>query len=130
MNQPGESKNSPFRRFVVLRHTDRHGVHYDLMIDQEDSLATWKFTDPPKGLPGGSQQCVRIADHRRVYLDYEGPISGGRGEVKQHDAGTVAVTASAGHRWEIEFRGNRLRGAFTLERQGNDAQSWVLRPAG
>ncbi len=30
---------------------------------------------------GGEFEAERIADHRRSYLHYEGPISGGRGEV-------------------------------------------------
>lgn len=41
-------------------------------------------------------QLERLPDHRRLYLNYEGPISGDRGEVTPVAAGLIMnVTASA-----------------------------------
>ena len=130
MNHPNQANNDPRRRFVVLRHTDRQGTHFDLMIDQKDGLATWKFTAPPEQAPRGPLPCTRIADHRRTYLDYEGPVSGDRGGVVRHDAGTACVSEKSPDRWAVEFRGARLQGTFILERLDDELQSWGLRSAG
>ena len=74
-------------RFVVLEH-DHPDVHWDLMLESEETLATWSL--PPMALPIGEFQCPakRLPDHRKRYLDYEGPVSDGRGTVRRIDAGT------------------------------------------
>jgi hypothetical protein len=38
----------------------------------------------------------RIADHRLAYLEYEGPISGGRGTVRRLDGGSYFAGATPG----------------------------------
>ena len=104
-------------RFVVLQHTDRYGAHFDLMIDQGDYLATWKCPRPPEEAGAEGQSCMRIADHRRVYLDYEGAVSGSRGHVARHDAGVCVVCSRRDDQWEVEFHGERLAGRYMLIRQ-------------
>jgi hypothetical protein len=115
-------------RFVVLEHTDHAGVHFDLMIDAGDSLATWKCPQPPESAINGERVCVRLEDHRRLYLDYEGPISGGRGEARQYDQGTCMVHQRTASRWELSFRGQRLIGRFALEPLPAGGDQWRLRP--
>ena len=135
-------------RFVVLRHTDRQGVHFDLMIDQGNGLATWKCPQPPESAGPGGRACTRIADHRRRYLDYEGPIAGDRGTVQRHDQGVCVVHSSRTDVWEVAFTGDRLAGRYILKRQnvktskrqdaeterlaatpkGCASQPWSLRP--
>jgi hypothetical protein len=68
------------RRFVVQRHEVAPGdVHFDFMVEAGEKLATWKFPGP---LPEqGELVGERSFDHRRVYLEFEGEISGGRGRV-------------------------------------------------
>jgi hypothetical protein len=47
---------------------------------------------------------VPLGDHRRAYLDYQGPISGNRGEVRRAAAGTYAtLDAGAGSEWCVEL---------------------------
>ncbi len=67
-------------RYVVLHHTGYGEPHYDLMVERDDvgPLATWRLTRWPVQ---GRIEAVPLPDHRRVYLEFEGPISGGRGEV-------------------------------------------------
>ena len=78
-------------RFVVLEH-DHPDVHWDMMhesvTESNETLATWSL--PPRPLPLGEFQCPvkRLSDHRKRYLDYEGPVSDGRGCVRRIDAGT------------------------------------------
>lgn len=88
---------SPLRRFVVLEHSPDEcsdmAIHWDLMLDTnpDELLATWSFA--PQKLPLGpvSIPAERLPDHRRIYLDYEGPIGGGRGTVRRIDSGTFQV---------------------------------------
>lgn len=92
-------------RFVLLHHTGApDGDHYDLMLERDGTLATWRVASP--ALDGAR----RIQDHRRAYLDYEGPLSEGRGEVRRIAAGTytaewsesgVRVTLSDGRQVEL-----------------------------
>lgn len=63
----------------------RHGDHYDLFLEENGSLATWRLSAPPES---GEARAEKIADHRMVYLDYEGPISNDRGSVTIHSQGT------------------------------------------
>jgi hypothetical protein len=81
------------RRFVLLEHRWQ-GVHYDLMLEVDGVLKTWKLAEP---LQPGPQPAEASFDHRLFYLDYEGPIGGNRGEVRRVDSGTYrgAVTATS-----------------------------------
>ncbi len=72
-------------RFVILEHDYPH-LHWDLMLEDGDVLRTWRLSAPPE--PGVGVDAEPSFDHRLIYLDYEGPISDGRGNVKRHDKGT------------------------------------------
>ncbi len=82
-------------RFVVLHHVFSGGAqngradHFDLMLEQESRLATWAIDKLPE--LGETVSAIRLPDHRKKYLDYEGPISGDRGSVKRMMAGTYRV---------------------------------------
>ena len=69
--------------FVLLEH-DHPVPHLDFMIEGNGALLTWRLSKPPTG---AAQPAVRIGDHRSAYLDYEGPVSGGRGAVRREDGG-------------------------------------------
>ena len=74
-------------RFVVQHHLGVAEPHYDLMIEDGEALATWTF----RSLPGegeGPWEGRPLPPHRKAYLSCEGPVSGGRGEVKIVAAGT------------------------------------------
>lgn len=103
------------RRFVVLQHTDKAGIHFDLMIDLGPDLATWKFAQPPEAAANGSLPCQRIGNHRHFYLDYEGPISGGRGHVVRHDAGECTALTQVDLNCLVRFFGEKLSGRFQLK---------------
>jgi hypothetical protein len=85
--------------FVVLRHDCADGTwHYDWMIlrtdrgmDIDRPLLTFRIEVLPTQVD--SFEAERIADHRRVYLDYEGEISGGRGSVRRLVGGSAAIVA-------------------------------------
>jgi hypothetical protein len=79
-------------RYVILRHApgpaSSRPLHWDLMLEQTDGLRTWALDREPCLVT--RLEAEELPLHRAVYLDYEGPVSGGRGEVSQWDAGTYA----------------------------------------
>ncbi len=73
------------RRFVVQRHeVSQAEVHFDLMIERgpAELLATFRLASPLPQRAGESVPGERSFDHRRAYLEFEGPISGNRGTVR------------------------------------------------
>lgn len=78
-------------RYVVLRHTGYGQAHFDLMIEPSAGAAkllTWRVPQWP--LEDGAV-IAPLGEHRRDYLEYEGPVSGGRGVVKRAAGGTCEV---------------------------------------
>lgn len=113
---------------MVQEHRLRPGeVHWDLMVEagEGEPLITFQLPAPPlRELEGR-----RLPDHRRAYLEYEGQVSGGRGEVAIWDRGRVEDEAGdpRAARWRGRFAGQRLRGAWELE--DGAAGAVRLRPA-
>jgi hypothetical protein len=71
-------------RFVILMH-DHPFVHWDLMLEADGVLRTWRLLAAPAAdrIIGAEA----LPDHRLHYLEYEGPVSGGRGKVIRWDGG-------------------------------------------
>jgi hypothetical protein len=114
-------------RFVILEH-DHPTLHWDLMLQAGETLRTWRLARAPVH-PGEAIQATAIGDHRPVYLDYEGPVSGGRGKVFRWDHGTYTEEEPGIVRSEkrvvIRVEGQRLRGLAILERDSGD--QWTFR---
>ena len=135
-------------RFVVLYHDCPPGharpSHWDLMFEQGDILRTWALAKLPtdwhpiveatRSLPVGCRDCAEInqvsaeqlADHRRHYLEYEGPISGGRGQISRVEEGTFEVRADLPDQWQVHVNGGHLLGTITLAREMPNANHWQL----
>ncbi len=62
-------------RFVVLEHV-WNGVHWDFMLECGEVLRTWAIDAP---IVAGQRPVPAraLADHRRIYLDYEGESRAG-----------------------------------------------------
>ncbi|HPF40642.1 MAG TPA: DNA polymerase ligase N-terminal domain-containing protein [Phycisphaerae bacterium] len=118
-------------RFVVLFHSHPgEGDHFDLMIERGAALATWRVEAPPEACrERGALDCLRLADHRATYLEYEGPISGNRGEVSRHDAGRFEILDQSSGGFVIRLSGDRTVGVFVLEIVEGAASQWRLRLA-
>lgn len=108
------------KRFVLLRHelpddADRPS-HWDLMFerDESDRLWTWSLAELPRA--DGPVAAQRLPDHRRAYLDYEGPVSGNRGTVRRWDTGTCRCLRDDEGELLFQLNGQRLRGQLRLER--------------
>ncbi len=115
-------------RFVILEHRGtanyKPGVHWDLMLEEDGVLKTWELTALPDSASAGSEKephvATQLPDHRLAYLEYEGPISGGRGEVRQWDAGMYELVERTDTRIVCQLRGRRLLCRLSLERQSAD----------
>ncbi len=115
-------------RYVVLHHTGwpGHADHYDLMLQMRDGrsdedavLKTFATADDVFPWPGGKATLQLISDHRRAYLDLEGPLSGQRGVVRRADAGELLlldkIPALDGD-IRVGLYGRRLQGQFRLRK--------------
>ena len=107
-------------RYVILEH-DYPELHWDLMLETGEVLRTWRLAQPPR--PGQTVAATASFDHRRLYLDYEGPISGNRGQVKRWDAGVYSGELSGQDRYVLCFQGKCLRGMALLSQS---AGQWSL----
>ncbi|MHB1035674.1 MAG: DNA polymerase ligase N-terminal domain-containing protein [Pirellulales bacterium] len=115
-------------RFVLLRHesppdSDRP-AHWDFMLESGDALRTWSLTQPPR--VGETVSAQALLDHRLAYLEYEGPVSGGRGEVARWDWGTYQIESEAPNALVLTLAGQRLSGRVTLARSEGEGGAWTL----
>lgn len=111
-------------RFVILEH-DHPKLHWDLMLEAGEVLRTWRLLAPPR--VGAEVVAEWLADHRKHYLDYEGPVSGGRGQVRRWDRGCYEPDArqfSGDGPLVIVLEGERLRGTATLSKSTG---GWTFR---
>jgi hypothetical protein len=105
-------------RFVVLEH-DHPFLHWDLMLEAGEALRTWRLAVPPG--PGTQVEATPLGEHRRLYLDYEGPVSGDRGRVARWDHGTFTWEGQGEGLVVVRLNGVQLRGLLRLWRAG---ESW------
>jgi hypothetical protein len=119
-------------RFVLLRHECPPGFgkpsHWDLLLEEGEALLAWSVAALPA--TGEAVAALKLPDHRLTYLEYEGPVSGGRGEVFRVDAGDFSWMELDPSRLAVELRGVVLRGRFVLEERQGDSWSlgWESRP--
>jgi hypothetical protein len=99
-------------RFVILEH-DHPDLHWDLMLESGAVLRTWRLAAPPT--PNAAVRAEPSFDHRLLYLDYEGPVSGGRGVVTRWDWGEFEWRIEGERGVAVFVQGDRLRGLLRLE---------------
>jgi hypothetical protein len=112
-------------RFVILRHELPAGSprdsHWDLMFETQGTLRTWAV-DADLSL-SAEASARELPAHRLDYLDYEGPVSQGRGAVARWDRGEYHLVVDAEDQWIARLAGKRLAGTLTLMRAG-PGQLW------
>lgn len=115
----------PPLRYAILQHQPAAGeAHFDLLFETmpNSSLATWRSPTWPIEEP---IEVIRIKDHRRIFLDFEGEISGGRGYVTRVAGGACEVTVGE-KEWTIRL----LDGTFpqTLALRSIGGENWAASP--
>jgi hypothetical protein len=98
-------------RFVLLEHR-WDGVHWDLMLEAGDALRTWAIDRPVTA--GVDLPARALPDHRPIYLDYEGPISGDRGTVRRIDRGTYTAEVWEPDCVRVRLEGDQLVGELEI----------------
>jgi len=77
-------------RFVLLEH-DHPVLHWDFLLEDSalSALRSWRL----QVFPEAALRLVAtpLPPHRLLYLDYEGPVSGGRGCVKRVASGQFEI---------------------------------------
>lgn len=117
------------QQYVILRH-DHPELHWDLMLEEGDVLKTWRLPQPPEIDPASDETSVDLTaealpDHRLVYLEYEGPVSGDRGEVSRWDRGTFTLLERSEDQLVALLTGEELAGRITLKKQDSENR-WTL----
>ena len=110
-------------RYVILEH-DHPVLHWDLMLEAGDTLRTWRLAAPTH--PGRTVVATPIGKHRRLYLDYEGPVSGNRGRVIRWDAGTFGWHTDEADQVGVHLDGGRVRGTAILQQSQTGDWTFLL----
>ena len=121
------------RRFAILLHTGQGQDHYDLLLEPpavspDAALATWQLDESLVTMAiGESQRGQKLPDHRRVYLEYEGPVSEGRGEVQRVAAGEYTLLEQHDGMWRIKLPAVAASAIFRLHRDGEaTSNAWIV----
>ncbi len=97
-------------RFAILHHRlppGERATHWDLLleVDPQAPLAAWALAEPP--LTPGPTLAASLAPHRRLYLDYEGPLAPRagveRGEVSRWASGCYTLLHRDHRRWRVRL---------------------------
>jgi hypothetical protein len=107
-------------RFVVQEHTTPEGVHWDLMLEQDGVLITFRLEGEPSRSLGHEVRAVKIFDHPLRFLTYEGPVQKGTGKVRIADLGVYGYRNRGDDLLAFELDGTILKGSFTLTRIEGD----------
>jgi len=108
-------------RFVIQKHTTPEGVHWDLMLEQDGVLATFRLEREPAYCLTHEVRAEKIFDHPMRFLTYEGPVQKGTGKVRIADSGVYDWRDRRDDSWVLRLNGAILKGDFALSRvQGSD----------
>lgn len=112
-------------RYIILHHSGIAEPHFDLLFETHPGsmLATWRSTEWPIE---ARTPVTRLRDHRRLYLDYEGDLSDGRGSVQRIAEGTCQVEVGENAVWTIRLLSG-VPAATVIVRQ-IDGQQWEVEP--
>lgn len=102
------------KRYVIQQHTTADGVHWDLMLEQDGVLATFRLEEMPATSHGAKIRAEKIFDHPLRFLTYEGPVQQGTGQVHIADWGIYHMEERSEEAVALNFNGKALRGDFTL----------------
>lgn len=106
-------------QFVLLIH-DHPFVHWDVLVEHGEVLRSWRLLESPARWlvqAAVTLSAEAMGDHRRMYLDYEGPVSRERGRVARWDHGQAEWLVESETLVRLRLNGSRLVGELTLNRE-------------
>lgn len=135
-------------RFVLLYHdcppNYERASHWDFMLESGDVLRTWALerlpldwiavhertaeihANCPPLATASLVPAVELGDHRRDYLQLEGPLSGDRGSVVRVAAGMYRSEREAPGDWRMVLAGAEISAHVSLLRTKADDPQWTL----
>ena len=117
--------DSTQKQFVIQQHTTPDGVHWDLMLEMEDCLWTWRLNVPPAEIKDAAISAEPIFDHPLRFLTYEGPVQNGTARVKIIDRGPYQIIEQTRNKLLFQSQGTVLKGIFSLSKTEN-ASLWTI----
>jgi bifunctional non-homologous end joining protein LigD len=111
-------------RYVIQKHTQDEGVHWDLMLEAGEILRTYRLDIGPEEILNRPATAEKIFDHSLRFLTYEGLVQNGTGTVKIEDRGIYKITSESNDLVEINFEGEVLSGNFKFKHV--EKQCWLL----
>jgi len=129
-------KASKGLRFVVHEHKATR-LHYDFRLEMGGVLKSWAVPKGPSMNPAEKRLAVMVADHPRIYADFEGIIpegTYGAGPVVVWDEGTYVplegdpLRGIETGKLAFELKGKKLKGGFALAlmKGRGTGKEWLL----
>lgn len=124
--------------FVILYHyfaeenvQNGSSAHFDLLFEEGNDLRAWRipadlsddFAPIPGFLAHPAVEAEELPSHRRLYLRYEGEISGNRGFVRSWDKGEFRLIAETPDRLVIRLQSQNVK---TIELTRHHLHRWKL----
>jgi hypothetical protein len=103
------------KQFVVQEHRRTADVHWDMMLEGEESLATYRFPLPLEKIAADPVVVEKIFDHDLKFLVYEGPVNNGLGTVRIVDSGVFETLVNTERMLRLRMEGKILCGEFVFE---------------
>jgi bifunctional non-homologous end joining protein LigD len=100
--------------------------HWDLMLEADGVLLTYRLDLPPKQLLGRQTTATKIFDHPLKFLTYQGSVNKGLGMVQIADSGTYRILDQNSRLLLLDLDGQILAGQFRLIHI--DGNKWEFRP--
>ena len=113
------------KRFVIQKHVRQTDVHWDFMIEQGQSLQTWRIDTAPDKITHNAVNAQKIADHPLRFLTYEGPVNERKAAVQIADSGTYRIIEKDKSNITLEMDGKILKGKFSLKH--TNGNQWKLK---
>jgi len=111
-------------RFAILRHDSPSGLHWDLLLETGEVLRTWALPEMPQR--GAAFLCRLLPDHRLLYLDYEGPVSDGRGTVRRWDHGQYRIESQRDGELVVVLEGGYFQAMAVFRERGDGTGCWEV----
>ena len=136
---PDENATSGHEPVFVVQKHDASRLHWDFRLEADGALKSWAVPRGPSMNPHDKRLAVQVEDHPLDYAGFEGVIPEGNygaGRVEIWDKGTYAPIEKYANvpdaiergLLEVELRGRKLKGLFTLVRTTMDGRdtNWLL----
>ncbi len=109
-------------KFIILYHYRIEEPHYDLMLEAEESLDSWRIPEDKLQplLNGETIEVISIKPHNKKYLNFEGDLTDSRGSVKIYDKGTSSYTHNENSRFDFLIFGFIVSGKLIFDKIGEN----------